>query len=107
MKKEAVVASLNQQLSLNKSSKVLIVGLGKTGFSVAKFLQQYGIQFAVVDSRNKPPMNDALIQAYPDTAIFTGGFDKSAFDVATHLVVSPGFHYKKIQFRKRYKQGPK
>jgi len=90
MKKEAVVASLNQQLSLNKSSKVLIVGLGKTGFSVAKFLQQYGIQFAVVDSRNKPPMNDALIQAYPDTAIFTGGFDKSAFDVATHLVVSPG-----------------
>ncbi len=90
MKKEAVVASLNQQLSLNKSSKVLIVGLGKTGFSVAKFLQQYGIQFAVIDSRNKPPMNDALIQAYPDTAIFTGGFDKSAFDVATHLVVSPG-----------------
>jgi len=90
MNKEAVVASLNQQLSLNKSSKVLIVGLGKTGFSVAKFLQQYGIQFAVVDSRNKPPMNDALIQAYPDTAIFTGGFDKSAFDVATHLVVSPG-----------------
>lgn len=90
MNKEAVVASLNQQLSLNKSSKVLIVGLGKTGFSVAKFLQQYGIQFAVIDSRNKPPMNDALIQAYPDTAIFTGGFDKSAFDVATHLVVSPG-----------------
>jgi UDP-N-acetylmuramoylalanine--D-glutamate ligase len=90
MNKEAVVASLNQQLSLNKSSKVLIVGLGKTGFSVAKFLQQYGIQFAVVDSRDKPPMNDALIQAYPDTAIFTGGFDKSAFDVATHLVVSPG-----------------
>jgi len=34
MNKEAVVASLNQQLSLNKSSKVLIVGLGKTGFSV-------------------------------------------------------------------------
>jgi len=90
MNKEAVLASLKQQLSLHQASKVLVVGLGATGFSVAQFLQKHGINYAVIDSRDNPPHNDELLQAHPDTPVFTGGFDKAAFDVATHLIVSPG-----------------
>jgi UDP-N-acetylmuramoylalanine--D-glutamate ligase len=90
MNKSAISEALNQQLSLNRQSKVVIVGLGKTGFSVAKFLHKQGIQFAVVDSRDKPPLNDALLHEYPDTPVFTGGFDVTAFEVATHVIVSPG-----------------
>lgn len=90
MNQEAVLTSLKKHLSLHQASKVLVVGLGATGFSVAQFLQKYGIKHAVIDSREKPPHNDELLQAHPDTPVFTGGFDKAAFGVATHLIVSPG-----------------
>ena len=90
MNKVAISESLDKQLSLNKNSKVLIVGLGETGISVAKFFQQQSIECAITDSRDKPPFYDALCKEYPDIPLFLGGFVKVAVDVATHLVVSPG-----------------
>ena len=102
-----IVDSLNQKLSLNKESKVLIVGLGETGFSVAKFLQQHGIKFAVVDSRDKPPCHDVLTEDYPDTPVFTGGFDEEAFRVATHIVVSPGVSLQEVSINKALVSGVK
>jgi len=90
MNRDAIAKSIETQLDLNQDSKVLVVGLGATGFSVAKFLSFLSIPFAVIDSRDKPPLNDALLADYPDTPVFTGGFDAAAFDVATHLIVSPG-----------------
>lgn len=99
MKKSAVLATLKQKLSLHKTSKVVVVGLGKTGFSVVKFLHQYGIQYAVVDSMHKPPFYDAALKIDPDSMVFTGGFDKNILATATHLMVSPGIslHKKSIQ----------
>ena len=105
MDREAISDSLNTQLSLNQNSKVLVVGLGKTGFSVAKFLHQQAIPFAVIDSRDKPPLNDALLEEYPDTPVFTGGFDKAAFEVATHLVVSPGVSLQEESIQKSVLSG--
>ncbi len=90
MDNDVILTALENRLSLNQQAKVLVVGLGETGFSVAKFLHQFEIPFAVIDSRDKPPLNDALLQDYPDTPVFTGGFDAAAFEVATHLIVSPG-----------------
>lgn len=107
MSKGAILESLNKQLSLNQDSKVVIVGLGETGFSVAKFLHQQGISFAVVDSRDKPPLNDALLHDYPDTPVFTGGFDKAAFEVATHLIVSPGVSLQEPSIQKAILSGTK
>jgi UDP-N-acetylmuramoylalanine--D-glutamate ligase len=107
MNKSAISEALNQQLSLNRQSKVVIVGLGKTGFSVAKFLHKQGIQFAVVDSRDKPPLNDALLHEYPDTPVFTGGFDVTAFEVATHVIVSPGVSLQEQSIHKAIVNGTK
>ncbi len=87
----AILRALNTNFGLDpKSSKVIVVGLGNTGISVAYFMQKLGFNFAITDSRDKPPLEDAFFQAMPDTPVFTGGFDNSAFQVATHLVVSPG-----------------
>lgn len=72
------------------SARLLIVGLGATGFSAAQFLQQTPIRYAVIDSRSNPPLIDTLREQMPDVPVFVGGFDQSAFDVATHLLVSPG-----------------
>lgn len=71
-------------------AKVLVVGLGSTGTSAARYLHGLGFKFAVTDSRNKPPLLDEFVAAMPDAPVFTGGFDEDAFKVATHLVVSPG-----------------
>ena len=35
--------------------RVLVVGLGKTGFSCARYLSERGIEVAVTDSREHPP----------------------------------------------------
>lgn len=70
--------------------RVLVVGLGKTGFSCARFLCEHGLEVAVTDSREHPPALNDLQQAYPDIAVFVGGFNPEAFKRATCLIVSPG-----------------
>jgi len=91
MKNDDILQALDTRFSLNKeSSKVVVVGLGITGLSVAKFLRSLGLQFAMVDSRKNPPFNDELLAEMPDVAVFTDGFDPAVFEVATHIIVSPG-----------------
>jgi len=72
------------------AAKTLIVGLGATGLSCARFLAGQGVQVAVADSRNEPPGLDALNAEYPDIAVFLGPFDDRLFNSAERLVVSPG-----------------
>jgi UDP-N-acetylmuramoylalanine--D-glutamate ligase len=87
----AILNSLNMKLALDpENSKILVVGLGYTGMSVAHYLQKLGFKFAITDSRDKPPLMDDFLQSMLDTPVFTGGFNEAAFKVATHLVVSPG-----------------
>ncbi|MDD1607620.1 MAG: UDP-N-acetylmuramoyl-L-alanine--D-glutamate ligase, partial [Methylococcaceae bacterium] len=99
MDKLAIINSLKKHFSLEpQNSKVLVVGLGITGISVAHFLQKLDFSFAIIDSRNKPPLIDEFCLHNPDVPVFTGGFDGAAFAVATHLIVSPGvsLHEKSI-----------
>jgi len=76
--------------SKGSAAKTLIVGLGTTGLSCARFLAAQGVQVAVADSRSEPPGLDALNAEYPDIAVFLGPFDERLFDSAERLVVSPG-----------------
>lgn len=70
--------------------RTLIVGLGETGYSVARFLAARGAPIAGVDSRVQPPALERLRETLPDVALFLGGFDAVAFDAADQLIVSPG-----------------
>ncbi len=74
----------------DSTTKTLIVGLGVTGLSCARFLAARGVQVAIADSRDVPPCLDALHAEYPDIAVFLGPFDDVLFDSADRLVVSPG-----------------
>ena len=73
---------------LNK--RILIVGLGTTGLSCARFLASQGAEIAITDSRTQPPGLQTLRSELPDVAVFVGGFDPDAFARAECLVVSPG-----------------
>ncbi|MEW8506278.1 MAG: UDP-N-acetylmuramoyl-L-alanine--D-glutamate ligase [Candidatus Thiodiazotropha sp.] len=72
------------------TGKTLIVGLGATGLSCARYLAAQGIPLAVTDSREQPPGLDALRKDFPDMALFLGGFQAEVFQAASRLVVSPG-----------------
>ncbi len=105
---EAIIALLKKNFALDpETAKVLVVGLGDTGISVAHYLQSLNFNFAITDSRNKPPMMEEFFQQMPDTPVFTGGFDQAAFKVATHLVVSPGVSLNEQAIMKAIANGSK
>lgn len=70
--------------------KALIVGLGKTGLSCARFLAQHGYEVAIADSREAPPALDALRDVVPNAAVFLGEFDPKVFEMAETIILSPG-----------------
>jgi UDP-N-acetylmuramoylalanine--D-glutamate ligase len=106
MNKDAILSKLKTKFSLDKSTaKILVVGLGKTGMSIAYYLRQLGFEFAVVDSLDKPALNDELLEKMPDIPVFTGGFDTNIFDLATHIVVSPGISMQEPVIQKTLSRG--
>lgn len=68
----------------------LIVGLGKTGLSVARFLARRGERFAVADSRLNPPGLEQLCTERPGVEVHLGPFDAALFGRQARLIVSPG-----------------
>ncbi|HEC13113.1 MAG TPA: UDP-N-acetylmuramoyl-L-alanine--D-glutamate ligase [Acidiferrobacteraceae bacterium] len=70
--------------------KALIVGLGQTGFSCARYLRAQGAKVTVVDSREHPPMLRDLERTCPDIKIHSGGLQPALFASPGLLVVSPG-----------------
>jgi UDP-N-acetylmuramoylalanine--D-glutamate ligase len=86
----AALQPRNGGLRLAQAGKVLVVGLGKTGLSCARYLTRQGAAVAVTDTRLSPPGLETLRGELQDAALFLGGFDRAAFEAAGLIVVSPG-----------------
>ena len=91
--------------SRNATAKTLIVGLGVTGLSCARYLAAQGVQVAVADSRASPPCLAALNEELPDIAVFLGPFDDGLFNSAERLVVSPGVPVSTPQIESAQRRG--
>lgn len=72
------------------SARTLIVGLGETGLSCARYLATQGMHLAIADTRKKPPGLKRIREQLPDVALFLGDFDGAVFTNADRLIVSPG-----------------
>lgn len=68
----------------------IIIGLGKTGLSCARFIAGQGHSFAVVDSRSHPPELEKFEREFAGVPLFRGEFDPALLASAGHLIVSPG-----------------
>ena len=68
----------------------VIVGLGATGFSVARYLFGRGMQVTVVDAQLNPPLAMQLAKIAPGIDIRTGGGDINNLRSADVLIISPG-----------------
>lgn len=68
----------------------VVVGLGTTGLSCARFLYRKGLPFAVVDTREQPPGLAKLQAEMPEVAVHCGEVPAQLLAQAEELVVSPG-----------------
>lgn len=68
----------------------VIVGLGLTGLSCARYLASRTGSIAITDSREIPPQLAALRQEMPDIPLFLGDIKRELLCNAGRLVISPG-----------------
>ena len=72
----------------------IIVGLGTTGLSCARYLHSLGETFEVVDSRLDPPGLAQLKAEFPALSLTLGEFSAAKLCEASELIVSPGISIK-------------
>jgi UDP-N-acetylmuramoylalanine--D-glutamate ligase len=80
----------NGKLPRNGVKPVLVVGLGATGASCARYFARLGQPVRVVDSRATPPGLAGLGALSESLELRLGGFDTAALDGVAEVVVSPG-----------------
>jgi UDP-N-acetylmuramoylalanine--D-glutamate ligase len=68
----------------------IVVGLGKSGMSLVRFLANRGVSFAVADTREHPPELETLRRDYPQVEVRCGELDVEFLCRADELYVSPG-----------------
>ena len=68
--------------------RTAIIGLGVTGYSCVRYLHGRE-QLLVVDTREHPPLLDALREAFPDVEVRTAATSLEAADL-DRVIVSPG-----------------
>jgi UDP-N-acetylmuramoylalanine--D-glutamate ligase len=74
----------------NTATAAVIVGLGVTGLSCARYLLGRGWRVCVTDSRADPPGRAQLALLDPDITVRFGRLDTSLLDEAVCVVASPG-----------------
>jgi UDP-N-acetylmuramoylalanine--D-glutamate ligase len=75
---------------LARSENRVVVGLGATGLSCARYFSRLGLSFTVVDTRTQPPGLAALRREMPDVQVYTREYPEDLISSASELVVSPG-----------------
>ncbi len=73
-----------------KGKTILVLGLGDTGWSMARWLARRGARVRVADSRANPPFAAQLAAELPQVELRTGAFDAGAFSSVDAIAVSPG-----------------
>jgi UDP-N-acetylmuramoylalanine--D-glutamate ligase len=88
-----------------KAKNALVVGLGLSGLSGARYLARQGYAVTVADSRAQPPGLAALHAELPGVAVHTGAFDPVLFRDPGLLVVSPGVSLKEPVIAEAFARG--
>lgn len=74
----------------NPSYQRLIIGLGETGLSCARYFHRRKFPFTVLDSRLHPPKLSEFQKKFPQTPYHLGPFAPIYFKDCNELIISPG-----------------
>ncbi|MGA8033239.1 MAG: UDP-N-acetylmuramoyl-L-alanine--D-glutamate ligase, partial [Casimicrobiaceae bacterium] len=73
-----------------KGRNAIVLGLGITGLSTARYLARHGAKLRVADTRSDPPGLAALARELPSVAVESGPFSAATFDGVDLIAISPG-----------------
>jgi UDP-N-acetylmuramoylalanine--D-glutamate ligase len=68
----------------------LVLGLGETGLSMARFLSRRGARVRVADTRDDPPKLAALGEKVPQAELVLGAYRDESFAGIDLIAISPG-----------------
>lgn len=91
----------------SQKTKRLIVGLGMTGLSAARFCQRQGWSFDLCDTREDPSNLEAVKQEFSGSQIFCGALHEELLQQYDELVVSPGIALAEPAIQHAIQQGVK
>ena len=84
---------LQQSVTTQLANKrIVILGIGITGLSCARFLHRHQISFAVNDSRAMPISPGDFKQQFADNTLVLGHWEQALIAQADILIVSPGIN---------------
>lgn len=83
----------------------VIVGLGATGLSCARYLKNRDVSIAVTDTRPNPPHLDAFKKNYPDVPVSLGKLDADLLAKAAQIILSPGIALREPLIAEQVKRG--
>ena len=81
------------------SQQTLVVGLGGTGLSVARYLKQKNCPFDLADNRSELADQDNIGCEFPDSELLLGDFNYKQFKQYPQIIVSPGISVRSEIFR--------
>ncbi|MGK0404843.1 MAG: UDP-N-acetylmuramoylalanine--D-glutamate ligase [Oleispira sp.] len=85
--------------------KRLIIGMGQTGLSCARFLTEKGLSFDLCDTRELLPNQADIESEFPQCQIFKGELDAEILVRYQELIVSPGIAIAEPAIVSALKQG--
>lgn len=100
-----MIHSISQYRPFVFSQPALVVGLGGTGLSVARYLAQKNCPFDMADSRVELEPLEALKEEFPDAQLLLGDFTYEQFKQYQQIIVSPGISVRNKLFQTLKQEG--
>ena len=69
---------------------IVVIGLGKTGYSVVSFFADRDVKVIAMDTREQAPFAQAVNDNYSNVDVILGGLDAELLCTAKKIVLSPG-----------------
>jgi UDP-N-acetylmuramoylalanine--D-glutamate ligase len=88
-----------------KGRRVVVLGLGDTGFSMARWLAKHGAAVRVADTRAEPPHAARLARELPRVPLATGEFSDGTMRGADVIAISPGLDRREAPIANAIKRG--
>ncbi|MFK7814975.1 MAG: UDP-N-acetylmuramoyl-L-alanine--D-glutamate ligase [Gammaproteobacteria bacterium] len=79
-----------QTNDIDNVGETIVIGLGETGFSVARYLRKQNIVFSMLDTRTHPPLLAAFKQDFPEVDVRLNALSEGELANAAQIIVSPG-----------------
>lgn len=96
---------------ISSDKTIAVVGLGLTGLSYARYLEQSQQSFVIMDTRKQPPMLNRLEEEFSESrymrAVHLGGLHLPSLLNASEILLSPGYPMADEDLQKAANEGVK